>query len=207
MSAIKNLTIIMLTGTVVLLSIFFMTLNRLDSIQDDYIVHQEQSSEYVVNSSLILVGNHSYKILVEFRQHGVFVAEVDGNVTLLLNDTKISTVNMFDRDTGDEDSDSYAYSKLEHSFDSQYEVNVTVSGKFIQGDSWSITIYQDLPEGETHDEIQLENILLLTINSMILLTLFTVIPTIYIIIRENWKTKEDNSEERYRRETVSNFGE
>ena len=116
--------------------------------RDGYLKDQVSESDAAIYFSQILEGNHSYEIAIGVYERTLYSnAVVDAEFILYVDGVEMLNASLHDFDTseGGDSNRAYAYDRRSHFLTPTGDVNVTIVGEMLNGDYWSIDVYQDVP--------------------------------------------------------------
>ena len=136
---------------IVVIGVGFAGLAMVELEREQYSIYSDLGDTADFRTVQVLDPGHTYLITVgledAYSHTGAgYEAIVDGTVMIYLDGTLIRDVDLYDREWRDEDSNGVdAFDSLSYEFTPLSSTNITIVGSMEIGDTWTITIYQDLP--------------------------------------------------------------
>ena len=143
----KNGTHIAIAGLVLVLisiaGILYVLVEK-----EGYLKDQISDSDAAINYSQILEGNHSYDIEMGVYERTLYGnAAADAEFILYVDGVEMLNEHLYDFDLSEsgDSNRAYAYDVVNYYLTPTEDVNVTIVGEMLNGDYWSIDVYQDVP--------------------------------------------------------------
>ncbi len=143
----KIISAVLLIVGIIVIVVGFGSLMTSSIEREAYLYDSQTGSGYNIYYTDNVEGEHNYSIIVSVTQVMYDVdSRVDANVIIYIDGTEVVNTQLYDFDYLEtDDHSSRAYDYTEYDFTTQHDVNITIVGSLVQGDSWEIVIYQDLP--------------------------------------------------------------
>lgn len=116
--------------------------------RNQYIVQSKVSSDATVDFNYVLEGGHNFSIEIRAADKTVVNghAFVEISINVYFNNTLNYTANLYQSSSStSEKSSSGAYVGKTFNLRPIGNTTLKINGTFVEGDEWSVTIYQDVP--------------------------------------------------------------
>ncbi|MGY5875113.1 MAG: hypothetical protein RTU30_05165 [Candidatus Thorarchaeota archaeon] len=104
-------------------------------------IYDVEVDELALEYSVMLESGNDYRVDVRCFNEGSQAA-VNGSVRFIVNGTEVHSKELYYK-TDSYDSDMFVWDWAEYSFHPATDVNLTIVGELVEGQGWSIYIYQD----------------------------------------------------------------
>lgn len=116
--------------------------------KEGYLKDQVGDSDTAINYSQILEGNHSYEIAMGVFERTLYQnAVAEAEFILYVDGVEMLNEHLYDFDLSEsgDSNRAHAYDVVYYFLTPTEDVNVTIVGEMLNGDNWSIDVYQDVP--------------------------------------------------------------